>query len=141
MFQQVILLGRLGDDPELRHTTSGAAVASLRLATNEWIRTRDGEGNDHTEWHTVVAWGNAAEYAAKYGRKGWLCWVEGVLRTEDYIDPAGIKRRITKVRAGRLKLLGPPRGTGDRPAPTPAPALADELPPDGPPMGDDDIPF
>lgn len=117
---KVILVGRLGQDPELRHTTSGKAVCNLRLATGD---------EDKTEWHNVVVWEKPAENCAKYLSKGRQVYVEGRLQTRKYEDKAGVERKATDVVAYSVQFLG---GKGDGPSgegsPLPAKPSPDEVP-------------
>jgi single-strand DNA-binding protein len=131
---KVILIGNLGRDPELRYTKSGQAVANFTLATTEnWVK--DGNREERTEWHRIVAWGKTGELCAKYLAKGRTVYIEGRLATRDWEDKDGHKRQTTEVVALTVQFLGGPRGEGPRAAPEePAPAS------DGPPGGDD-IPF
>ena len=118
---RVILLGNLGADPELRHTTSGGAVLSLRLATNESWMDRNREPQERTEWHTVVIWGTRAEGLARVLTKGSGVLVEGTLRTSSY-EKDGQKRYRTEVHAREICFTGK-RGTPGGP-----PAAGDEDP-------------
>ena len=102
---KVILVGRLGHDPELRSTKGGTSVVNIRLATNE--RRKDGgEWVDHTEWHTVTVWGKQAENLEKYCTKGKQLYVEGRLQTREFQDKAGADRKSTEVVADQVKFLG-----------------------------------
>ena len=95
---KVILVGNLGQDPEVRYTTSGAAVANLRLATSEsWRDKQTGEMKEVTEWHTVTLYGKLAEVAGEYLRKGSQIYVEGQLRTRKWTDQSGQERYSTEV--------------------------------------------
>jgi|TARA_R110002110_G_scaffold110581_3_gene275652 single-strand DNA-binding protein len=102
---KVILVGRLGHDPELRSTKGGTSVVNIRLATNE--RRKDGgEWVDHTEWHTVTVWGKQAENLEKYCTKGKQLYVEGRLQTREFQDKTGADRKSTEVVADQVKFLG-----------------------------------
>ncbi|MEC7751706.1 MAG: single-stranded DNA-binding protein [Myxococcota bacterium] len=103
---KVILVGNLGNDPEVRHTNSGSAVCNLRLACTE--RVKDGEGNwgDRTEWVDVVVWGRDAENAGQWLRKGRQVYVEGRLQTRSFTDRDGNDRRRTEVVARQIMFLG-----------------------------------
>ncbi len=134
---KVILVGNLGKDAELRYTPSGAAVASLRIATTDRYKDKEGQWQDQTEWHTVVIWGKTAESLAEYLRKGKQIYVEGRLQTRSWDDKEGKKRYATEVRADRIVLLGS-RGTGaEREEPAAHPEAARETVE----VTDDDIPF
>ena len=106
MVNRVILIGRLGRDPEIRHTTSGAAVANFSVATDE--RWTDAEGNrqTRTEWHNIVAWRKLAEICGQYLRKGRLVFIEGRIQTREWDDRDGNKRRTTEIVASNMQMLG-----------------------------------
>ena len=104
---KVILLGRLGADPETRHTANGSCVTSLRLATSEkWRDKETGEAQERTEWHRVTLFGRLGEVAGEYLRKGSQAYIEGSLRTDKYTDKEGVERYTTKVIASALQLVG-----------------------------------
>lgn len=109
---KVILLGRLGRDPEVRYTQGGTTVANLRLATNE--RRPDGNGGwkDATEWHTVVMFGKQADLAKQYLTKGRELFIEGSLRTREWQDQQGQKRTSTEIVCRDMRFVGG-RGQGD----------------------------
>jgi single-strand DNA-binding protein len=106
MINKVILIGNLGQDPELRSTASGSAVVNLRIATTERRKDRDGNWNDHTEWHSVVSFGRTAENVGKYCRKGKQIYVEGRLQTRKWQDRDGRDRYTTEVVADNIRFLG-----------------------------------
>ena len=159
---KVILVGNLGQDPDLRSLPSGTAVANVSLATNEsWRDKQTGEQHERTEWHRCVFFGRLAEIAGEYLRKGSQIYVEGSLRTRKWQDSNGIDRYSTEVIVNDLQMLGSPaaRGAPHRSdhasaappgtgtpgssagaAPNPAAPRAAELPPAGVDF-DDDIPF
>ena len=103
---KVILVGNLGKDPELKHTGSGTAVATMTVATNERYKDKSGEWQDRTEWHNVVLWQRLAEIAAEYLKKGRSVYVEGRLQTRAWEDKQGQKRYTTEIVASDLVLLG-----------------------------------
>lgn len=129
---KVIIVGNVGREVELRHTPSGVAVARFSVATNERWRDKDGNRQEHTEWHTVIAWGKLAEFCQQYVTKGRQVYVEGSLRTRTYDDNKGNRRYFTEIRAQTIQLLGRREG--------PAEAGAEEAP-ELPPEVEDDIPF
>jgi single-strand DNA-binding protein len=101
---KVILVGRLGQEPELRSTASGQQVCTLSLATSEtWVK--DGNKEEKTEWHRVVLWEKRAEIAAKYLKKGRLVYIEGKLQTNSWVDQNGEKRYATQILANSLQFL------------------------------------
>ena len=139
---KVILIGRLGRDPEVKYTPSGQAVAKFSIATDETYKDRNGEQQRRTEWHNIVAWRRLAEICGEYLVKGKLVYIEGRLRTRKWEDREGNKRSTTEIEAREMQMLSP-KGEGERsesssqqsestPAPAPAPS---------PEITDDDIPF
>ena len=108
---KVMLIGRLGQDPEVRYTQSNTAVATLNLATNERYKDSNGEYQDKTEWHRVVAWGRTAEICQQYLTKGSMIYVEGPLQTREWEDKQGQKRYTTEVKALQMTMLDS-RGSG-----------------------------
>ena len=103
---KVILVGYLGKDPELRYTPSGAAVATFSLATSERFKGRDGQMQERTEWHNIVAWRNLAEICGKYLHKGKQVYIEGKIQTRSYDDRDGNKKYITEIVADQMQMLG-----------------------------------
>ncbi|MCM1177631.1 MAG: single-stranded DNA-binding protein [Clostridium sp.] len=106
---KVMLIGNVGQDPEVRYldgNASNAKVASFRLATTERYRDRNGEMKENTEWHSVVAWRNLADIIEKYVKKGTQLYVEGRIRTRSWDDQGGNKRYTTEILADNLQLLG-----------------------------------
>jgi single-strand DNA-binding protein len=101
---KVILIGRLGADPEIRYTLDGKPVANFRIATNEVI-IRNGEKEEHTEWHRIVAFGRLAEICGEYLVKGTQVYIEGRIRTRKFEDRQGNQRYITEIIADKLKIL------------------------------------
>lgn len=109
---KVILIGHLGQDPELRYTASGTPVCSLRIATNESYKDSDGNFVERTEWHSVVAWARLAEICAEYLRKGSQVYIEGSLQTRSWEDRDGNTRYTTEVKAREMVMLGGRGGNG-----------------------------
>ncbi len=143
---KVILVGNVGRDPELRYTQSGQAVANFSLATTERFQNRSGEREERTEWHRIVAWGRTAELCAQYLSKGRSAYIEGGLRTREWEDRDGQKRRTTEVHVNNVQFLGSPRGDsgGARSeSGPPRSSGASDAPPQepGPGAGEDEIPF
>lgn len=103
---KVLLIGNVGKDPEVRHLESGAAVATITLATSERYRDRNGEMRELTEWHTVIAWRQLADLAENYIRKGSQIYVEGKIRSRSWDDQNGQKRYVTEIQADSIQLLG-----------------------------------
>ncbi|HVR43115.1 MAG TPA: single-stranded DNA-binding protein [Thermoanaerobaculia bacterium] len=103
---KVILIGRLGRDPEVRSTPSGTTVAKFSLATDERFTDRNGEKQERTEWHNIVAWARLAEICGQYLRKGKLVYIEGSLRTDSWDDKeTGQKKYRTEIVAREMKML------------------------------------
>lgn len=109
---KVILIGRLGQDPELRYTGSGTAVCNLRLATNESYKDSSGEWVERTEWHSVVTWARLAEICGQYLKKGSMVYFEGSLQTRSWEDRDGNTRYTTEVKANEMQMLDS-RGSSD----------------------------
>jgi single-strand DNA-binding protein len=140
---KAIVLGNLGQDPELKNLPSGSAVCSLSVATSErWKDKTTGEDKELTEWHRVSLFGRLAEIAAQYLRKGSQVYIEGRLRTRKWQDKSGADRYTTEIIADELQMLGSRGGSGDgeqrrseraEPKQQAEPKQRDEF--------DDDIPF
>ena len=110
---KVILVGRLGNDPDVRYTASGSAVTTISVATSEsWKDRNTGQQQERTEWHRVVFFGRLAEIAGQYLKKGSQVYVEGSLRTNKYTDKNGIERYSTDINANELQMLGGGGGGG-----------------------------
>ncbi|SBV94497.1 Single-stranded DNA-binding protein [uncultured delta proteobacterium] len=105
MLNKVMLIGRLGRDPELRYSASGMPMANLRIATDESYTDRDGNKVDRTEWHSVVVFQRQAENCANYLAKGSLVFVEGSLQTRKWQDQQGQDRYTTEIKAQRVQFL------------------------------------
>jgi single-strand DNA-binding protein len=152
---KVILVGRLGADPDIRYSPNGVAIAKFNIATNDSVSVGEGKWEDRTEWHRIVTFGKTAEFCGNYLAKGRLIFVEGSIRTNQWEDPQGQKRHYTDIYARDIQLLGSPEGQsqgqgqaqgtgGDRNqmknAGTAGRSAVEDLPAHiGPP--DDDIPF
>ncbi len=102
---KVILIGNLGQDPELRYTGGGTAVCNLRVATNESYKDTNGEWIEKTEWHSVVAWGRLAEICGEYLKKGSQAYFEGSLQTRTYDDKDGNTKYVTEIKAREMMIL------------------------------------
>ncbi len=111
---KVILVGRLGKDPEVRHLENGATVANFSMATSETYKDRQtGEKREQTEWHNVVLWRGLAEVAEKYVKKGDMIYVEGKLRTRSW-EKDGVTRYTTEVVGDNMTMLGGSGGGGSQ---------------------------
>jgi single-strand DNA-binding protein len=111
---KVILIGNLGDDPDLRYTGSGTAVCNMSLATNQTYTNSDGEEIQQTEWHDLVAWGRLGEICNEYLGKGSQAYFEGKLVTDEYDDKDGNTRYNTKVKVQEATFLGGDESTPGR---------------------------
>ena len=116
MLNRVMIIGRLGADPDLRYTQSGQPVCSLRVATDESYTDKDGNRVERTEWHSVVVFQRAAENCNQYLRKGSLVYVEGKLATRKWQDQNGQERYTTEIRAERVQFLDRKENGGQKPA-------------------------
>ena len=153
---KVILVGNLGNDPDVKATQGGTTITTISVATSEqWKDKQTGQPQERTEWHRVKFFGRLAEIAGDYLRKGSQVYIEGSLRTDKYTDKNGIERYTTDIIANEMQMLG---GRGDggqgggggnydrgsRPAPAqrrePAPSRA-AAPAPAPSAGIDDVPF
>jgi single-strand DNA-binding protein len=104
---KVIILGRLGQDPELKYTPSGAAVCNFSLATSEsWNDKATGQKQERTEWHRIVVWGKLAELCNQYLSKGRQAFVEGKIQTRSWEDKDGNKRYTTEIAANTVQFIG-----------------------------------
>ena len=106
MVNKVLLVGRLGRDPETRYTSGGQAVANFTLATDETYKDRSGERQKRTEWHRIVLWGKLAEITQQYLKKGMLVYIEGRIQTRQWEDKRdGQKRTTTEIVANVMRML------------------------------------
>lgn len=147
---KVILVGNLGQDPEVRYTGSGAAVANISIATSErWKDKQTGDMKDATEWHRVVLFSRLAEIAGEYLKRGSKVYIEGKLRTKKWQDAQGAERATTEILADNIQMLDrrgddlsgfdqspPSSAQPTQAAPKPATAKAEQDV-----LDDDDIPF
>ena len=142
---KAIIVGTLGQDPEIRYTANGSAVANISVATNEsWTDKATGEAQERTEWHRIVMFGKLAEIAQQYLKKGSQAYFEGRIQTRKWQDQSGNDRYSTEIVANEMQMLGG-RGSGGGGAPMESgdqsqskPAPAETAPMDD---GFDDIPF
>jgi len=103
---KVILVGRLGADPEINYTPSGSAVTNFQMATSENWKDKDGEKVEKTEWHRIVAFAKLAEIMAEYLHKGSQIFIEGRIQTRQWEDKEGNKRYTTEIVANQMQMLG-----------------------------------
>ena len=113
MLNKVMLIGRLGQDPELRYAANGMPVCKFSVATDESYTDREGQKQEKTEWHRVVTFQKQAEHCSKYLHKGSLVFVEGSLSTNKWTDQQGQTRYMTEVKASRVQFLER-KGEGSR---------------------------
>lgn len=137
---KVILVGRLGKDPEVRYTPSGDAVANFNIATSEtWKDKNTGEKQERTEWHRIVAWRKLGEICGEYLSKGRQVYVEGKLQTRSW-EKDGVTRYSTEIVASDVQFLGERGSNASGPSGGDTSSPGDTGMP-GPPPEDDDIPF
>lgn len=103
---RVILIGNLGKDPDLRYTPSGQPVATFPIATSEKWKDKDGQLQQKTNWHNIVAWGRQAEICKEYLKKGSPIYIEGRIQSRSYDDKDGNRRYITEIITTRIQMLG-----------------------------------
>ncbi len=103
---KVMLIGRLGKDPETRYMTNGEAVTNVGLATSETWKDKSGEKQEKTEWHNLVFYRRLAEIAGEYLKKGSMIYVEGKLQTRKYTDKAGVEKYSTEIIVNEMTMLG-----------------------------------
>jgi single-strand DNA-binding protein len=145
---KVILIGRLGKDPELKYTPNGTPVAKFSLATDEVFKDQSGEQQRRTEWHNIVAWKRLAEICGEYLTKGKQVYIEGSIRSRQWEDQSGNKRTAYDIVAREMKMLGS-RAESERivsSAPEaaerhPSPPSPESVSPPESEITDEDIPF
>ena len=142
---KAIIVGTLGQDPEVRYTANGGAVANISVATNEsWRDKATGEAQERTEWHRIVMFGKLAEIAQQYLKKGSQAYFEGRIQTRKWQDQSGNDRYSTEIVANEMQMLGGRSGGGGG-APMESGGQSQSKPaaPETAPMDDgfDDIPF
>jgi single-strand DNA-binding protein len=131
---KAIILGNLGNDPEVRYMPNGDAACNFSVATTEKYKDKGGEQKEQTEWHRVSFFGKLAEVCGEYLKKGSAVYVEGRIQTRKWTDKEGVERYTTEIRGDRMQMLGG-RQSSEQPA-KPAPAKGGK-----PDEMDDDIPF
>ncbi|MDZ7659752.1 single-stranded DNA-binding protein [Fodinibius sp.] len=114
---KAMIIGRLGQDPDVRYTQSNTAVANLSVATSERYKDKQGEWKENTEWHRVVAWGRLAEICQEYLKKGSQVYIEGPIQTRKWEDKEGQTRYSTEIKALTMTMLDSKgEGGGDVPS-------------------------
>ena len=139
---KVILVGNVGQDPEVRYLDNNTPVCNIRMATSEVYKNKNGERITSTEWHNVVLWRGLAEVADKYVKKGSQLYIEGKLRTRSWDDKDNNKRYTTEIVADVMQLLGrrPEEGTQSNQA-APSESLPEDKNQDDTEDQEDDLPF
>jgi single-strand DNA-binding protein len=136
---KVMLIGNLGKDPELKYTNSGIAVATFSVATADSWKDAEGNMQDRTEWHNIVAWRKLAEICGEYLKKGKKVYIEGKIQTRSY-EKDGIKKYITEIVADQLVMLD--GGGGSNAGRAEAPDISQSAESAPPSMGtEEDLPF
>lgn len=136
MVNKVTLIGRLGGDPEVRYTTSGTAIANFTLATSENWKDKEGNKQEKTEWHKIVAFRRLAEICGEYLVKGKQIYIEGRIQTRQWEDKDGNKRYTTEIVANQMQMLGSAKDAADSGPAQGAPSSNENDMP-----VDEDIPF
>ena len=137
MVNKVILIGNVGEDPDVKYLEGGVAVARFSLATSEVYNNKNGERVTQTEWHNIVLWRNLAQIAEKYVKKGMMLYVEGRLRTRSWDDQNGVKRYTTEIYGDNFQMLSRKQDNGEKPQDTSMPQAPDL----GGSDDSDDLPF
>lgn len=142
MLNKCTFIGRVGADPEIRYTADGTPVAQFNLATTKSWKGRDGQKQEKTTWHKIIAWRKLAEIIGQYVKKGSLLYVEGELEIREYEDKQGVKRKTHEIIINDMKMLGGGKneGTGSSASSRPAPSSQhdDDFPAE---TEDDDFPL
>lgn len=141
---KVLLIGRLGNNPEIRYTPSGAAVANFNIATNESWNDKNGQKQERTEWHRIVVWGKLAQLCGEYLAKGRQVYIEGRLQTRQWQDKEGQTKYTTEVIANTVQFLGAGNGAGrvaDEAAPQASAGASANVAMEAPSFTEEDIPF
>jgi single-strand DNA-binding protein len=142
---KVILIGNLGKDPELRYTPGGQPVATFSLATTERWNDRNGQRQDRTEWHNIVAWGKLGELVNQYLKKGRSAYIEGRITTRSWDDKDGNKRYKTEIVANQIQFLGASGQSAGEMESGPDHSMPDfdmrQSGPEPTPANEDDLPF
>ena len=136
MLNKVILIGRLGADPEIRYMQDGTMVTNFRLATDESYKSKSGEKVQKTEWHKIVTFRKLAEICGNYLTKGKLVYVEGKIQTRAWEDKDGVKRYTTEIIASNMQMLDSKGQGKEQDA-----GWSDQSPAFGDAGGEDDVPF
>lgn len=142
MLNKVILIGRLGKDPEVRYMPNGEAVCNFSVATSEAWNDRNGQRQERTEWHNITMYRRLAEIAGQYLKKGSQVYLEGKIQTRKYTDKNGIERTAYDIIANEMKMLGGGNDSGQQSAQYTPPRRQAPAAPAAPAKDiDDDVPF
>lgn len=123
---KAMIIGRLGQDPDVRYTQSNTAVANMSIATSERYKDKSGEWKEKTEWHKVVAWGRTAEVCQEYLKKGSQVYIEGPIQTNKWEDKEGQTRYTTEIKALQMTMLDSKGSNSSGGAPKTAQSKASE---------------
>jgi len=140
MINKVTLIGRTGKEPDLRRIEGGSAVATVSLATSESYKDKDGNFQESTQWHNIVAWGDLGERLAKHP-KGTLLYLEGKITYRKYADKDGVERNVTDIVVNSFRVLEKREGATEQSAPAQQTAPAQNQPFTNPPLNGNDLPF
>jgi single-strand DNA-binding protein len=139
---KVMLIGNVGKDPTVTHAASGTAVCRFSLATNETWKNKEGDTKARTEWHSVVAFGRLAEVCGDWLTSGRLVYIEGLIRSNQWEDKDGNRRKSYDIVARYMRILSRSNGNGTKQTrPAPAPPPAEEENPFGQDDPSEDVPF
>jgi len=138
---KAILIGNLGADPELRYTPTGKAVANFSLATSESWKDGDGNKQEETTWHNIVAWGKQAEVMKEYLTKGQQVYIEGRIKNSTYDDKDGVKKYKSEVVVQNFSFIGKKSDNASKSNPGDNGSGWKTEEPPSQPQGDDDLPF
>src|SRR5690625_4267043 len=139
-YNSATIIGRLGQDPQVRYTQSNTAVANLSVATSERYKDRDGEYQEKTTWHDVTVWGRKAEVAQEYLKKGSLVHITGPIEKREW-EKDGVKRVSTEIKALTMTMLGNRQGSLDSSGANNTPAASQDTSSAHDPVDFDDLPF
>ncbi|PIE56981.1 MAG: single-stranded DNA-binding protein [Desulfobulbus propionicus] len=144
MINKAILIGNLGADPEIRYTQNGVPVATFNIATSERWKGQDGQMQEQTEWHRIVAWRKLAEICGQYLSKGSRVYIEGRIQTRKWQDQNGNDRYTTEIQAREMKMLSPRQsseGGGQEYGGSGGSLGGGDYGYNNPPPSEDDVPF
>lgn len=137
---KAMIIGHLGDDPEVRYTQSNTAVANISVATGSWWKDKNGDWQEETQWHRIVLWGRLAEVASEYLKKGSNVYIEGPIETRKWEDKEGQTRYTTEIKGLKLIMLDS-KGGGSSPSAPSSKQAEPEEPVESMDDIEDDLPF